>query len=132
MIVSEKQARAALATMLEHLSTEELIELGVAPGMQVTEAVANAMYRRAAKRTHPDAGGSMEAFAAVDRAKHVLVLFAQRTATVPHPATAKPCHRCEGRGFIARQKGFKSMRVTCAACRGSGEEGVEIDERSDI
>lgn len=85
-----------------------------------------AAYRAEVKRVHPDAGGSVEAFAAVDRAKHVLLRWLARSVaeepTTQH-GVITACPRCEGRGFLeltGRRFGA-SIRRQCPACQGNGE-----------
>jgi DnaJ-class molecular chaperone len=123
MIVTRKMAEDAWRVILSWLP-EGLTEN---PPPPTTEDEVRASYRAASKRAHPDGGGDPAAFAAVDRAKHVLLewLKKPRPAEVPH---GEKCDRCAGKGFMMSQRGFRALRVQCARCRGTGELGVEIDE----
>jgi DnaJ-class molecular chaperone len=94
-----------------------------------TEADVSAAYRAKAKTTHPDAGGSSEAFAAVDRAKHVLMRWLERSDRSEAAAdTGVKCQRCNGTGYTVSQRAWRGMRVQCIRCRGTGEEGVEHEK----
>lgn len=116
MIVSRKEAEAACQT------------LGLSLDTLTPEAVASA-YREAAKAAHPDGGGTMERFVAVDRSKHVLLEWLKRAVPAAPPADhGERCPRCDGRGYIDSQRGFRSMRVSCPLCRGTGELGVEQEK----
>lgn len=92
-----------------------------------------ATYRAAAKATHPDAGGSAEAFAKVDRAKHVLLKWLEREAQFKdlEPKHGEKCRRCDGKGYVESARAFRTMRVACPLCRGLGEEGVESEKGHD-
>lgn len=111
MIITEKAAREAAA----------LLEV---PLEGLTEAAVTTQYRAKAKAAHPDGGGTTELFAAVDRAKHVLIRWLARApapaSDVPH-GSVTVCPRCGGQGYYMRQHGFKAMRMQCPSCRGSGE-----------
>lgn len=81
------------------------------------------LYKVQAKRTHPDMGGTPEAFAAVDRAKHVLLHWLERAGPaveVPH-GDVQECLRCKGKGYTMQQRAFRQMRMQCPSCRGTGE-----------
>lgn len=122
MIISQKAMTAALA----ELDMESLTTWGVGE--------VKAHYRAAARTAHPDGGGTPEKFAAVDRAKHVLLhwLAQQARAGGAPKLEAERCDHCLGNGYVVRkgQQGFKvtSLRVQCRKCRGTGELGVEHDE----
>lgn len=117
MIINTKMAREAADT------------LGV-PLDGLTKDIVNAHYKRRARVTHPDAGGSVEAFAAVDRAKHVLHRWLDRQGPPVEPTVGARvvCHTCQGKGFLMRPSAFRQMRVACPGCRGSGELGVEHEK----
>jgi DnaJ-class molecular chaperone len=124
MIVTRKMADAAWKVI-----HEVCVEGGAAPDWDfpLCAGSVQAAYKFAAKRTHPDAGGSPEQFAAVDRAKHVLLEWLKRKEAkeVDHPITK--CPKCEGSGVMVSQRGFKAMRMQCTACRGTGETTYEHD-----
>lgn len=116
MIVTRKQAEEA-CTLLE-LDMDQLTE----------DAIAQA-YRAKAKVCHPDAGGTIAAFAAVDRAKHILTHWLTRRAIEePIPAHGEQCPKCRGVGHVESHRGFRVMRVSCPLCRGTGELGVEQEK----
>lgn len=109
MIVTRKMAEEAAAL------------LGV--GLEgATPEIARDAYYAAAKAAHPDAGGDAEAFAAVDRAKHVLLewLRRQADAPLPTPGAGQTCDKCGGAGHVMIQRAWKAMRVQCPRCRGTG------------
>lgn len=93
----------------------------------LTTELVLAAYRAKAKDAHPDAGGSAEAFAAVDRAKYVLLSWLERQArdgagAVPHGGVTK-CQRCDGKGYVellTRSFGGR-LRKQCPGCHGNGE-----------
>lgn len=89
------------------------------------------LYREACKTAHPDGGGTLEKFAAVDRAKHVLLKWIAKQGDSPPPMNVVKCGNCEGKGnvTIKSQRGFKitELRRQCRKCNGTGEEGVEHD-----
>ena len=113
MIVSRKMAEAAAE------------ELGLTLHSALDEPTISMAYRALVKVCHPDAGGDAEMFAAVDRAKHVLMAWlarADRSAPPPHGA-ADPCPRCRGKGYmeLAGARLGSVLRKQCPTCRGSGE-----------
>lgn len=116
MIVSEKAARVAAETLA--LPWEDL-HLDSDPVGRVALA-----FRMAARNTHPDMGGNAEAFAAVDRAKHVLLAWLEkpRTATPEHKKRA--CDYCKGSGRVHQpsgRPGSNGLMRTCPKCHGSGD-----------
>jgi hypothetical protein len=129
VIVTRKMAEQAWELMSSYCKAPE----GPRPADEVwsfpltAEAVAVA-FKQAAKVAHPDAGGSMEAFVAVDRAKHVLLAWLAKPQSGPAPAHGEPCPRCTGKGFILSQRAFRAMRLSCPMCRGTGELNVEQEK----
>lgn len=118
MIVSRKMAEAAAA------------ELGLALHETLDDQTVALAYRAMARVVHPDVGGSAEAFAAVDRAKHVLLGWLERS-TGPAPAAAGgKCATCAGKGHVTVQRGFKSHWIMCGACKGSGDAGYDHDQKA--
>lgn len=122
MIVTRKMAEEACKVLgwgVETLNAE------------MTSEGVGAQYRQAAKAAHPDAGGSAEAFAAVDRAKHVLLAWLKRQsgpmAELPHGDTQQ-CYTCEGRGYLVNRRGWKVLHVQCHGCGGSGELGIKVEK----
>lgn len=108
-------------------------EAAVLLGFKVDELPANseqvnAAYRNRALQTHPDKeGGSIEAFAAVDRAKHVLLKWLERSSEAVPGALGAKCAKCHGDGFLRIQRGFRSMRMQCPKCHGTGDGDYERD-----
>lgn len=92
---------------------------------ELTAAGVSAQFRTAAQKAHPDAGGTMEEFVAVDRAKHILLAWVERVAVAQSPELRHggdaPCPRCSGKGTITLRKGFGTMPASCPTCRGSGQ-----------
>lgn len=120
MIVTEKMAAEALIVLASHA--------GYGPGnglAQMNAESAKQMYRDAARRAHPDAGGTAEDFAAVDRAKHVLLEWLKKEPVARPIHKPEVCPRCDGRGFIVRQHAWKAMRMQCPRCRGAGDLDTE-------
>lgn len=130
MIVNRDHAETAWAVLL----AAEYPGESVGAPMPESAGEVTASYRKAAAHTHPDMpGGSVEAFARVDRAKHVLLKWLERQGSDgPPKLQAERCPDCDGKGHVVRkgQKGFKvtELRVQCRKCRGTGELGVEHDE----
>lgn len=91
------------------------------------------MYREAARKAHPDAeGGSAEAFARVDWAKHVLQAWmARQPIDRPKGLAAADCARCAGKGRIKMHKGFTSYTVRCPTCHGTGDGGYDHDRSTE-
>lgn len=98
----------------------------------MTEEHINAMYKSLAKKAHPDAGGSAEAFARVDRAKHVLLAWLAKKPEAAQASAGEPCPMCEGRGKVHQRSGFKrGMLRQCPSCQGHGEV-MDIDRTGDV
>lgn len=70
-----------------------------------------AAYLEKAKTTHPDGGGTAEAFQELRQA------FIQASIEAAKP---KHCEACEGKGHTLVAKGFHKMRMVCKACGGRG------------
>lgn len=124
MIISDKMARGALTLLTAWAGYGSGEELG-----DLTEDAVKEYYREAAKTAHPDKGGSAEQFAEVDRAKHVLLEWLKRqTPTVtPDHGPRRKCHMCGGKGFVMSQRGWRQLRTSCGACRGTGDLDTEHD-----
>lgn len=126
MIVNRSHAEEAFALLNA--------DGALAPTLEgLLEQQVKEMYREACKTAHPDAAeGSLEKFAAVDRAKHVLLHWLAKQADAPAaPPMGAKCGNCGGKGYVERtaQRGFKltTLRAQCRKCNGTGEEGVEQD-----
>lgn len=74
--------------------------LGVTPSSTLEEI--KAAYRRACMTTHPDRGGTPEAFDAVHRAYRAL--------------SRRPCATCGGKGWVAKRQGAFVRRDQCPEC----------------
>lgn len=122
MIVTENQARAACDIMFADMASD-FFEV-------YTAADVNAAYRVKARDAHPDAGGSAEQFVQLDRAKHILLgwLKRRKVTTAKATAHATKCKRCDGTGITNSHKGFRTMRMQCGTCRGTGEQDYEHDK----
>lgn len=123
MIVTKKMADDAWRAMLSWMP-EELTEN---PPPPTTADEVNGAFRVASKRAHPDAGGDPAAFAAVDRAKHILLEWLKRVEVKTPIQQKEDCTRCEGKGHLMSHRGFRSMRVTCPKCAGSGDANYDHD-----
>lgn len=124
MIVSEKQAEAAWVVLSRHHDPEN-IGIHNANNDDVT-----ALFRNESRWCHPDTEhGTIEKWAELDRAKHIMLNWIRRQADKPPPRIApEPCNNCDGQGYLTSARGFrKPMRVQCGKCRGTGEAGVEHD-----
>jgi DnaJ-class molecular chaperone len=119
VIITRKQALEAAAVFGFDLAS------GALDAQQVTAA-----YKTQAKLVHPDVGGSAEAFAAVDRAKHVLLhwLARQEEPQASAAPALRTCPPCGGRGFVISQRAFRQMRVQCPTCRGTGDLDYEHEK----
>lgn len=123
MIVTEKMATEALIVLVTHA--------GYGPGNgleQVDLESAKQLYRDAARRAHPDAGGKAEDFAAVDRAKHVLLEWIKKPQTARPIHKPEVCPKCDGRGHIVQQRAWRAMRMQCPRCRGAGDLDTEHEQ----
>lgn len=141
MIVSEKMAHAAWEMLAAYINPEDLTDAMRERGFKIVRTLAVGLdrddvtdaYKIAVKATHPDRGGSVEAFAAVDRAKHVLLAWLDRAgaseAAVPAHGGG-PCPKCHGDGYLRLRKSFRELRTMCPTCRGSGEADVEQEKES--
>lgn len=115
MIATRKEVDAALAVLdVAEPFTSEDVKLA---------------YRAKVQTAHPDKGGSPEAFALVDRAKHVLLRWleqgaGQKTAT----GAGRECTRCQGRGYVESHRGFRALKMQCPQCRGSGDLDTEHEK----
>lgn len=120
MIVTEKEARSAW----DHILTMALADKDEEPFPPTVEKV-NGLYRFLARTTHPDAGGSAEDFAKLDRAKHVVQAWLVKQAAAPATAVAAtPCKVCGGAGYVVQHTGLpgrKGLRRQCITCHGSGD-----------
>lgn len=121
-MINRSEAERAITTLC----------LGDTPDTVEAAAVSSA-YRSMAFGAHPDHGGTLEAFAAIDRAKHVLLLWIKgRGPEAPSPGMAvNRCGPCDGTGFRKVQHGFKAMRVQCVKCRGTGDLDYEHEKGYD-
>ena len=122
MIITDTMLKESLAALnMESLSTWGEQEL-------------KSHYREAARTAHPDAGGTMKDWAAVDKANAVLKEYLRKPGgpAQPKPPERVKCGHCLGNGYTVRkgQRGFKvtTLRVQCVRCKGTGEEGVEHDK----
>lgn len=120
MIVSRTQA--------EEASKELLIHVFFLQGLTV-EVVQQA-YRSRARETHPDTGGTLEQFVAVDRAKHVLIAWLNRQPeAVAKALQPELCNACDGTGTIHVGRGFvKPLRMQCGKCKGTGDLSYDHDK----
>lgn len=91
-------------------------------------------YKEMAKITHPDGGGSPEAFARVDWAKHALLKWLEMQDQEKGRSVfdIERCEPCNGTGRKRVQRGFKSWQVMCSTCRGTGEAGYEADNGAEL
>lgn len=132
MIVSRKTAEDAWALLGQYYDTMGKTESVMYPAFdRILEADVANLYRIAARKTHPDAGGALEAFAAVDKAKHVLLAWLARRPEPTSRSTFRNCTICAGKGKVTRHRGFNSWQERCGACHGSGEEGYDADRTNE-
>lgn len=120
MLVNRAKAEEAAEILGVHFETASV-------------AAVNMSYKAAAKRTHPDAGGSAEAFARVDWAKHALTAWLGRNPAKLNdmPVKGDPCPVCAGTGRVKVQNGFKSaLTRLCQMCQGTGEV-MDIDRKGE-
>jgi hypothetical protein len=95
-----------------------------------TAEVVNLVYRTAAKTAHPHLGGSAEEFARIDRAKHALIHWLERSQPRAIPDFPR-CTVCEGSGRRQLRRGFATLSAFCGACGGTGDAGYDPD-RPDV
>lgn len=126
MIATRAKAEEAIKLLASYGNDVE-VRLTDLETLSVHRGRLDELYRAAAKCTHPDVGGSAEAFARVDWAKHVLTKWLTRDT--PKVATVyQPCRECNGLGHVRMQRGFKqSAPIQCAACHGSGDAHYDAD-----
>jgi DnaJ-class molecular chaperone len=115
MIISRAKAEEAagiLHVMLDGLTPELL----------------KGAYRDEAKETHPDAGGSAEAFARVDWAKCALEAWLEKAEQTAPVHKQENCTLCDGKGYVIQRKGLSGgLRRQCGRCRGTGDANLDID-----
>lgn len=93
------------------LKQSDLDLLGL--GEYVTPQQAKARFRELSLRHHPDRGGSVAMFAAINSAYKRIM----EDITTP-----KKCLTCGGRGTVVDNGiGFKTVRSRCVQCGGSGK-----------
>lgn len=120
MLVNRKMAEQAAA------------DLGLALHDGMNEETVKYAYKIMAKLTHPDTGGTVIAFAAVDRAKHVLLAWLAKPKPAVEEQLKQPCPTCGGTGYVMQPRGFKpGLRVQCRQCRGSGDMGLDVDRTAE-
>ncbi len=119
MIVNRNAAQQALTALC----------LSETPDTVEVDAVTSA-YRSMAKGAHPDHGGTLEAFANIDRSKHILLEWIKRRSPAPQVTGcgAAKCPRCNGKGFESVQRGFTALRVQCPMCKGNGDLNYDYDK----
>lgn len=120
MLINRAKAEEAAAILDVHFETASV-------------AAVEMNYRAKAKLTHPDAGGSAEAFARVDWAKHALLAWLAKNPAkdTEMPAKGDPCPACAGVGRVKVQNGFKSaLTRLCQLCGGTGEV-MDIDRKGE-
>lgn len=134
MLISRAKAEEAaniLVTAVEKSVDTEALELLRSRTLDIwNEGQVSNIYKVAARATHPDAGGTAEAFARVDWAKHVLLKWiAQDNSARPPEHKTRKCGNCNGAGYIQTMIGFKmGPRKQCQPCRGTGDADFEPDE----
>ena len=120
MLVTEKMAREAV---------EVLGLKWPSPGDEPwTAETVNAAYRAKARETHPDAGGTAEDFANVDRAKHILLEWLKKPREEAPVHKQRKCDSCEGRGYIVISSGrigSAGLRRQCRKCHGTGDADLD-------
>lgn len=94
--------------------------LGIPRGTTMDEATLDQAYRVKAKETHPDAGGTDEAFHAVLQARSVLLNALKRPQGYTPPPSQAKCPKCKGTGTTESRRAWHTMRVRCAECKGAG------------
>lgn len=129
MIVSQRQAEEAWELLARSIGTRD-----PTPLHEVTEAIVSSRYRYCTLFTHPDReGGSLEKFAPVDRAKHVLMAWLARAPETSAAALgSNGCPACDGTGVIKVQRGFTApLRRQCVKCKGTGDLNYDHDKLGD-
>jgi DnaJ-class molecular chaperone len=117
--------------IISRVQAEQAAEvLRLAEGLDgLTPEVLKVAYRAGAARTHPDRGGTAEAFAEVDRAKCILERWLERQGPEPAPNAMayKPCPNCHGTGRVRVHRGFMHTMAQCHPCKGTGDGNYEHD-----
>lgn len=133
MIINRTKADEAWSLLVSHARVaDEVWDQQPITLDGMTEDTLNRAYRTAARYTHPDTGGTLEQFAAVDRAKHILIRWlAQRPTAAVDAVIGGLCAHCEGAGNVRVQRGFRSMRVSCPKCHGTGDSHYTPDKTGD-
>jgi DnaJ-class molecular chaperone len=107
---------------------ESISILGMA-GMPLTPETVKAAFRTIAKTAHPDVGGSIEQFAAADRARAILEIHLSRTETkgIAQPMVRNDCPNWKGKGRVVVRRHFANLTITCGRCHGTGDADLDID-----
>lgn len=117
MILSREQVEQAQIIMGLH-------------GQPICRDTVTAAYRLLAKKVHPDAGGDAAQFAALDRAKHLLLAYIEKAGSEAPSGSYKheECPACKGKGYVALRRHFGTLSIVCNRCRGSGDARWEPDK----
>lgn len=113
--------------IIKNEDVESAVTLLGITGYPLTAENVNNAYRKLAKEHHPDTGGDMGKFVAVDRAKHILLEHLKRSKATQPKWTKPDCPNCGGKGRVMLRRGFATMTVTCGRCKGSGDADWDAD-----
>ena len=116
--------------MITRAKADEAADILAMPSEDWTVELINKQYRAAARQAHPDAGGSPEAFARVDWAKHALLHWLKTSGGSPRPVLEiAKCESCNGKGWFRATRGFSmGVRQHCTRCGGTGDAAYDRDK----
>jgi DnaJ-class molecular chaperone len=93
---------------------EAFVTLGLPTSARMPEI--RAAYREQARATHPDLGGSAEAFARIRAA------FEQLCESEPaRKVKRERCPECRGKRTVIVTEGWQGLEIQCATCCGTGQ-----------
>ena len=92
--------------------SDPFLQLGL--DASASEDEVRSAFKKLARTTHPDVGGTAEDWAHLEAAYREALALAQKLKP-------RACQKCEGTGYTTFTQGFYVSRRNCTACRGLGK-----------